>query len=75
MTAAAARVRGLFTTTKVTNGLMMDLMSLTATDRRKGRHARTLVMLCFAVAGVILAASLLWPAGSGALETFTAMPR
>jgi len=57
------------------NGLHMDLAGLYAKDRRSGTKARMLVVLCFVVAGSILAASLFWPAGSSAMSTITAMPR
>jgi len=53
----------------------MNLAGLTTQDRRASRKAMVLVALCFGVAGAILAASLLFPAGSSALDLFTAMPR
>jgi len=58
-----------------TNGIHMDLSHLNAKHLSTGRSARMLVMLCFVVAGVILAASLLFPPGSSALVPFAAMPR
>lgn len=62
-------------TRMVTNRLQMNLAGLTAQDRRSSRKAMVMVAVCFGVAGAILAASLLFPAGSSALDLFTAMPR
>ena len=54
---------------------MMDLAALNAKDRRAQRRAMTLVALCFAAAGLILAAALLWPEGLSAQGSFAAVPR
>jgi len=57
------------------NETKMDLAGLNAKDHHTGRSARFLVTVCFAVAGVILSAPLLWPAVSSAMLLFTAVPR
>jgi len=53
----------------------MNLAGLNPQDRSSSRKAMVLVAFCFGVAGAILAASLLFPAGSSALDLFTALPR
>jgi ferric-dicitrate binding protein FerR (iron transport regulator) len=53
----------------------MDMAALTAKDRHSQRRAMMLVALCFAAAGAILAAALLWPDGLIEQVSFAAVPR